>query len=110
MYLMTKPVLELTLTKPGHEIVYRGTRSRTMKKVTIDREWDVTLDGVSIGRVIYRMATHERRIGQRTYVEARWQVPAWFAQSGERYSHQFERWSKKSAVDWLIEQHNRENS
>jgi hypothetical protein len=95
---MAAPVL--TLTDPGRRVSYATLRSGR-KDVTIDRRWDVHLDGVYIGRIVYRMLTRERGPRQARYVTSRWESPGWVYYAAES-PNGFEADSKRAAIDVLV--------
>lgn len=105
----------LVQTNEGTEREYRGRNSSRKRTVTVGREWDVFLpDGTFIGTIRYAMITRERRTGQRTYVDARWQSPGWTyrtpAADGSRNSFNgFEGYTKGESVEKLINDHERKN-
>lgn len=68
-------MITVTQIQEGRPVqVGKPSRRRT---VLIDREWRVEDDGQLLGYIRYGMVTHERRSGQRTYVDARWESPGW---------------------------------
>lgn len=103
----------LVQTDEGTEREYRGRNSSRKRTVTVGREWDVFLpDGTFIGTICYAMITRERRTGQRTYVDARWESPGWTyrtpASDGTRKGYSgFEGYSKGESVERLIRDHER---
>lgn len=103
----------LVQTNEGTPREYRGRNSFAKRTITVGREWDVFLpDGTFIGTIRYAMITRERRTGQRTYVDARWESPGWTyrtpASDGTRgYGRGFEGYSKGESVERLMRDHER---
>lgn len=67
----------VTLVEAGHSVQHRGRRRGNARTVTIDRVYEVTLDGAVFGYVGYAMRTREHRTPGRRYVNSRWQSPGW---------------------------------
>jgi len=89
---------DLVQTAAGRPV--RVGRSSNRRTVTVDREWRVERDGEVIGYIRYGMVTHERRTGQRTYVDARWESPGWQYRYPDGY-HWFTETAKKYCVEKL---------
>lgn len=67
----------------GDPIEYKGARSHRRRTATVDSLWYVyDAKGRYVGRVAHVMRTRERRSRGRTYVDARWQSPAWIYDYG----------------------------
>lgn len=94
----------LNLIKPGRQIEHRGIRY-SRRTVTIDREWEVILDGEVIGWIQYRLLTREQRTPGRMYVNRRWQTPGWEYRTRSRWSRGLEVSSKKNAIERIIRDH-----
>ncbi len=97
---------ELRETHPGREIDYTGRRSRTSRKITVDREWDLVVDGEVIGQIEYIMMTRETSTAGNRYVKDRWESPGWQCKLGTDNGHWAwsERGSKKECVEYLQRQ------
>lgn len=103
----------LVQTSLGSEIEYRGRNSSHKKTVVIDRKWDVFDDeGNYLGAISYEMQTRETRSRGRTYVNTRWQSPAWkyasATRTGDRPNFHFsEGYSKSECIHRLKRDYDR---
>ncbi len=95
----------LVQTKLGREIEHRGKRGNK-RTITVNREWDVYLDDVKIGSIVYRLMTREQRTPGRRYVNSRWESPGWEAITVGSWRG-LERSSKKDAIEYLVWRHER---
>lgn len=102
-------MIEVRQVTPGHQVTHVGRHSRTQRRVRIDRTWHVYHAGVLIGRVAYVMRTRETRSRGRTYVNSRWQSPAWIWDDGgdDRYPDPhfrgLEAYSKTDAIARVVD-------
>jgi hypothetical protein len=102
---MNEPVI--TLVNPGRAIEFSGKRSWGEKRrINIDRIWEVTIDGEVIGYVHYRLLTREQRTPGKRYVNSRWQSPGW-TRSATKYGRSIEAYSKKDAIERLVNDYHR---
>lgn len=74
---MPEPIVEVVQTERGRVISHTGHRSRNKRIIAVDRVWAVSVDGVLVGTIEYRLITRERRVTNRMYVESRWESPGW---------------------------------
>lgn len=109
--------VEVRLVDPGRPIEYRGRIRHAMRRVTIDRVWHVYLDGEPVGAIAYVMRTRETRTRGRTYVNTRWQSPAWMWTARRPdpnlptpYFNGAEAYSKADAVERILRDHERSTS
>lgn len=91
--------IEILLRKAGAERIYAGRNRR--KTAVVGKIFEVLLDSTGVGFIDYDLATRERRVAGRTYVEARWQSPAWFIRE-DVYSRRLEQLTKTDAATFLI--------
>lgn len=102
---MAEPII--TLVNPGRVIDFKGKRSwGTSRRITIDRMWEVTIDGEVIGYIHYRLLTREQRTLGKRYVNSRWQSPGW-TRSATKHGRDLEVYSKKDAIERLVSDHHR---
>lgn len=92
----TTVTVEIEEVNAGEHITVRGRR------VLVGQEYDVYLLGTFIGKVRKSMVTRERRTRGRTYVNARWQTPAWQRSRPSLYPSWFEDSSRVHAIRSLI--------
>lgn len=89
--------VEIDQVKEGEHVTHRG------KTIIVGQEFDVYLLGTFIGKVRRSMATRERRTPGRTYVNARWQSPAWQRARPDVYPTWLENDSRASCIRSLID-------
>lgn len=92
----TKVTVEIEEVNAGEHVTVRG------RQVLVGQEYDVYLLGAFIGKVRKSMVTRERRTRGRTYVNARWQSPAWQHTRPGAYPSWIEDTSRTTAIRSLV--------
>lgn len=97
--------IQFVQTNKGEERQHKKWRRGTIH-ITKLKEYDVfaTIDGerVKVGRVFQDLATFERKTPGRTYVNARWSSPRWYAQLPSAYVRGSYFESRREATEGLM--------
>lgn len=106
---MSKPEYEVVLVEEGTLTQYQGRRSYQKRTIRIDRIFEVRHGDEVVGTVMYQLVTRESGRRRSGVVFARWQSPAWtFRRGSGRWGRTTEAYSKKDAIQRLIDGHRRE--
>lgn len=100
----------LIQTEAGQQIDYRGPRAWESRRITIDRAWDVLLDGEKIGTIEYTMITREQRTPGKRYVNKRWRSPGWRTHRAGEGAYRHESDTKARGIQRLVNAARKDNA